>query len=165
MEAVFLIHEDMISREGLTLFPDFLVKACPDHVQKPVKLRAPFHFLDEIRYLLDREGNGTGEMLLEFLVKLTMLQVDLAFFIAASAMEAEVEGEQFRELKFLCLQSPLHGEELSSRSEGFVSGGPINRTLTDAISALGTGHNVMGYFFKPFRNNRDTLPKRLLRND
>jgi hypothetical protein len=60
MEAVFFVNEDMVSREGLALFENLLVKTRSDHIEKPVKLRAVFHFLDKVRYLLNREIDGAG---------------------------------------------------------------------------------------------------------
>jgi hypothetical protein len=94
MEAVFFIDKDMVSCEGLTLFVNLLVKTRPDHIQKPVKLRTSFHFLDEVRDLLNREIDGSGEILFKLIIKLAMLQVDLAFFITTSAVKAEVKGQE-----------------------------------------------------------------------
>ena len=73
MEAVFFVDRDMVSWESLALFPDLLVKARPDHVEEPVKLRAAFHLLDKLGYLLNREIDGTGQIFLQVIEKLTML--------------------------------------------------------------------------------------------
>ena len=45
--------------------------------------------------------------------ELPMFQVDLAFLVTAAAVEAEVEGQDFRQLDLLRFEGPLHGEELS----------------------------------------------------
>jgi hypothetical protein len=96
MEAFFFIDQDMVSCEGLTLFADFLVKTRPDYIQKPIKLRASFHFLDEVRDLLNREIDGSGEVLFKLIIKRAMLQIDLTFLIATTAVKAEVKGQELR---------------------------------------------------------------------
>ncbi len=72
-----------------------------------------------------------------------MLQIHLAFFIAASAVKTEVEGQDFRKFELLRFQCPLHGEKLSSGRKGFIPGRTINRTSGYAISTLGAGEDVI----------------------
>jgi hypothetical protein len=96
MEAVFLIDHHPVFRKGLALFTNFLVKPCSDDVQKTIKLRALFNLLKESRHLLEREGNGGGEVFLKLVEKLSMFQARLAFPFALAAVEAEIEGEDVR---------------------------------------------------------------------
>ena len=94
-----------------------------------------------------------------------MLQAHLTFLITAAAVKAEIEGQNLRQFDLLRFQCPLHGEQLSSGRKGFIPGRTINRTPGDAVSALGTGEDIVRDTFKTLRSNRNTLPKLILRDD
>src|SRR3972149_2978686 len=91
------------------------------------------------------------------------------FSHTCSAVDAAIfsfnDGLYLSSFVLLRFQCPLHGEQLSSGRKGFISGSTVNRTPGDAVSALGTGEDIVRDSFKPFWGNGDTLSKRLLRND
>jgi hypothetical protein len=93
IKAVFLVDEDTIPRKGLPLFTNLLVETRSDHIEKPIKLGTLFHFLNKLRYFLNREVDGAGQVFLQVFIERAMLEVDLAFLIAAAAVKAEVKGQ------------------------------------------------------------------------
>ena len=64
MQTGLFVNEDTVFREGLALFTNLLVKSCSDHVEESLEVRAVFDVLDKLSDFLDREVNGTGEILL-----------------------------------------------------------------------------------------------------
>ena len=72
MKTILFIDENMIPRESLALFADLLIETCSNDIQEPIKLRAFFYLLDEVRHFLDREVDVAGQIFFEIIVKLTM---------------------------------------------------------------------------------------------
>ena len=95
------------------------------------------------------------QVFLQVFVERAMLEVDLAFLIAAAAVKAEVKGQNLGQLDLVRFKSVLNRQQLSPGGEGFISGGMVNRTSGHTISTLGAGEDIVSNPFKPLRSDRD----------
>jgi hypothetical protein len=80
-------------------------------------------------------------------------------------MHAEIERQYFRKFEAVLFQRPLDDEQFPPRRESFVPSCPIDRTLGNATSTLGTGEDIVGNAFEALRNHGNPVAKCLFRDE